>query len=125
MFRRQRKFRREEVLAARPIQNPATSWEKDMNEEAVIFIPRRDVWWVKLAAKIFSIPAERKLVLDRLGTEVWELCTGENTVKDLVEVFQKKHKLSPKQAETSMITYLNQMARRGLIGFLIKNNHDK
>ena len=124
MLRRQPKFSRKEVLEAKPIQNPGTTWEKDLNEEVVVSIPRRNTGWINLLAKVFSIPPQRKIVLDRLGTEVWELCTGKNTVEDLVKVFHKKHKLTRKQAETAMMNYLNQMARRGLIAFLIENNNE-
>ena len=119
MFKKKHKLKQKQILKAKPVQNSIIYWEKDPNGEAILHVPRRNTWWINSLARILKIPPLRKIVLDLVGTYVWELCTGENTVADLIKIFQKKHKLTPKQAGTSMISYLNQMASRGLITFLL------
>lgn len=110
---------REESLKSRPIRNKLLQWEKDLVNEVMIFIPRKETRWVKFLTKFVYIPKRQRILLDKLGSEVWSMCDGKNTVEDMIQKFSARHKLNRKEAETSMITYLKQMAEKGLIGFAV------
>jgi len=113
------KLSREESLRSRPVKNEMLQWEKDLKGEVIIYIPQRQNWWVKFLRRFIYVPKQRRILLDKLGSEVWDMCDGQNTVKDIIERFRQQHKLSWKEAELSMTTYLKQMAQKGLIGFII------
>ena len=58
----------------------------------------------------------RKLQLDILGTGVWELVDGKSTVMEIIDSFAGRHQLYHKEAEISVIQFLRELGRRGIIG---------
>ena len=61
-------------------------------------------------------PVERKLELDALGTQVWDLVNGRRSVRRLVREFAAAHKLPSREAEVAVTQFLRELGRRGLIG---------
>ena len=111
---------REQSLTAVPVRNQAVRWEHDEDlDETLIVIPRGDAFWIRALSKIFYVPDSRRVTLDELGSHVWRRCDGETTVRDLIKEFADRFKLSRKEAELSLITFLKQMARRRLIGLAV------
>ncbi|MBM4080795.1 MAG: PqqD family protein [Planctomycetes bacterium] len=106
---------REESLQAIPAHNPAVKANRDDGGIVRLAIPRRKVWWVNLLAKIVYVPDERRIVLDEIGSEVWAMCDGRLTVRGMIDKFSQKYKLNRKEAEVSMVTYLKQLAQKGII----------
>jgi len=114
------KITREQSLTAIPIRNGNVQWEIDEEvDETLIVIPRRDDWWVRLFARFFFVPDNKKVTLDELGSFVWKRCDGETTVDELIAAFGERYKLSRKEAELSMIAFLQQMAKKRLIGLAV------
>lgn len=122
IFRRKSSARitREQALAAKPLRNPELEAERTEDGEVSVKIPRRKVWWLNLLAKFGSVPEYRIVALDRVGSSVWELCDGEHTVKELIGTLAQKHQLGRKEAELSMVTYLRQLAERGIIVLVVE-----
>jgi len=115
------KITREQMLGSKPIRNQAVIWEKDEDGEILIRIPREEYGWkIKLLSKFFYIPKERKISLDEVGSQVWEMCDGETSVKDIIDTLRKKYKLNRKEAEISLITYLRELGKKGLVGFAVE-----
>ena len=112
---------REQVMNTRPVRNPSIEVTRDARDEVSLRLPRRRVWWINLLARLGGIPAYRLLTLDRVGSSVWELCDGEHTVKELIARLAEEHKLSRKEAELSMVTYLRQLAERGVIVLAVES----
>lgn len=111
---------REQSLKAIPIRNEKILAELDEDTgEMLLLIPRRDDRWVRLLARVFYVPPHKKVSLDELGTTVWNLCDGKNSVREIVGQFAEKYKLSRKEAEVSLTEFLRQMARKRLIGLVI------
>ncbi len=125
-FRRkpQPELSREQSMAAMPIRNPALTVEREEDGTVQLLIPRSDAWWVRLLARLLYIPKRRRVALDELGSFVWELCDGETTVRMLIDKFAQKYKLNRKEAEVSMVTYLKQLAKKGLIGIQVPQKVD-
>jgi hypothetical protein len=103
------------VLSARPVRNARLDASRSADGEVTLKLPRRRTWWVNLVARLAKAPDYRLLTLDRIGAWVWERCDGEHTVRTLVEQAAAEYKLSRKEAELSMMTYLGQLAQRGVI----------
>ncbi len=113
--RRQPRFTPEQVLLSRPVRNPSLQTELVEDGGLRIIIERRREWWVKVLSVLLPIPKRRPIELDPLGKEVWELCDGEHTLRDMIKVFQERHKLSRAEAEWSLRTYLRDLGKRGLV----------
>lgn len=119
MFRRQPKIGREAMLKSKPARNEALTWEKNDNDEVVITIERREDWKARILSKIFWIPPSRTMMLDQIGTQVWDMCDGKTTVDAMIRKLSKDHKLNLKEAEVSLLTYLKSLGKKHLIGFLV------
>jgi len=113
------RFTPEEVLLSRPIRNQGLQTEPTEEGGLRIIIERRPEWWVRALSVLLPIPKRRPLELDPLGREVWELCDGEHTLRQMVKVFEERHKLSRAEAEWSLRTYLRDLAKRGLVAIAI------
>jgi hypothetical protein len=84
-----------------------------------VYAERRGDWWVRLLAVIFPIPRERVVELDAIGGEVWELCDGEHSLREMTRIFRERHKLTRAEAEWSLRTYLKDLGKRRLLGFVV------
>jgi len=111
---------REQALAGKPVRNQDLDVDRGEDGEVVLKLPRRRTWWLNLMAKLGNIPEYRTLTLDRIGSSVWDMCDGEHSVKDLITRLAEEHQLSRKEAEVSMVTYLRQLAERGVIALAIE-----
>jgi hypothetical protein len=58
---------------------------------------------------------ERRLTLDRLGTEVWRLCDGDRTVEEIVDTFSRNHDLTFHEARAAVTGYLTTLIQRGAL----------
>ena len=106
---------REQALSARALRNPDLEATRDEKGVVSVTIPRRDTWWIRMMARISSVPKKRIVTLDEVGTEVWDLCDGEHETGEIIRDFAVRHQLSRKEAEVSVVTYLRDLARRGMI----------
>ena len=58
----------------------------------------------------------RKLQLDALGTSVWDLVDGKRSVRTIIQIFAKAHRLENREAEVSVTSFIRQLGQRGLLG---------
>ncbi|MCD6219926.1 PqqD family protein [Candidatus Calescamantes bacterium] len=107
------------LLQAKPLRNTFVTWEED-GDELYLNIPLKQVKLSKLWRFLFGLPEKKRIHLDILGTEVWKMCNGENTVRDIVKSIQERYNLSRKEAEVSTLEYLRKLMARHLIGLKIK-----
>jgi hypothetical protein len=114
------KLSRQAMLNSRPARNELLSWEKTEAGEVQITVQRQDTWKVRLLSKVFYIPKERKITLDAIGTEVWQLCTGRATVAQIIEALAVKYQLNRKEAEVSLLSYLKTLGQKRFIGFVLE-----
>lgn len=118
--RRKIVFSREQSLASKPLRNRVVAWEHTDKGEIRIWMPRKKSWAAKTIERIFPLPENKEMVLDEIGSFVWELCDGKTTVEGIVVALEKKYKLNRKEVEVSVTQYLRTLAQRGLIGFQIE-----
>jgi hypothetical protein len=112
-----------EMLELRPIRNPELEW-KEENERIVLCIKHgeRKNWKLRLANLIVPLPPDRRVALDAIGTDVWRMLDGKNTVERIAKSLAKKYKLGPREAELSLQQFFKELGRRGYIGFLKEND---
>ena len=125
LFRRRPRLAPEQVLGSRPVRNPALRSEPIDGGGIRLYVERRKIWWARVLSMVFPIPRERAIELDGVGEEVWGLCDGETTLRDMTRVFQERHKLTRAEAEWSLRTYLRDLGKRGLVGFVVNKAKEK
>ena len=117
---KRRTLTREQVLSSIPVRNPKLEWKRTVDGKVIVIVRRRDDWLGKLVGVLFCVPKMKEVVLsDRIGTEVWEMCDGKHTIERMVGRIARKYKLTEREAEVSLITFLNRMAKRGMVFFLV------
>jgi len=114
-------LKRDDILKAIPLRNSTVKWEKNDEGEVSIVIPQMDKLWVKIVTKIFMVPGKRVVVLDEIGSYVWLQCDGEHTIRDIMNSLSGKYRLTRKESEVSLITYMRDLGKRGMLGFAIED----
>jgi hypothetical protein len=113
------------MLNSRPARNEALAWDENDDGEVVVKVERQETLRVRLLSKIFYIPRERKITLDEVGTEVWQMCNGKTSVAQMIERLGKKYQLNRKEAEVSLLSYLKTLGQKRFVGFLIEGEKGK
>src|SRR5438445_8612222 len=112
------KITRQEILTAVPMRNSLIEWETNNQDEVMLKIPRREDRAGRILHRVFVAPSFKQVVLDEVGSDVWQLCTGENNVDTIVKTLAKKYKLGRREVELSLANYLRTLAQRGYIGLV-------
>ena len=76
-------------------------------------------WIDSLAKRLGGLPPKRqtrKVQLDAMGTLVWDLVDGERSVRMIIQIFARTHRLETREAEVSVATFIRQLGQRGLLG---------
>ncbi|NNK14174.1 MAG: PqqD family protein [Desulfofustis sp.] len=122
LFRKKRKqpaLTRDQALACTPVRNDIVSWE--VLESGLVRIEYVLVLkpFLKSISERFSSSNDdlptRKLELDALGSQVWQMIDGSRTTAQLVEEFARLQKISNQEAEQSITLFLRELGKRGLI----------
>lgn len=103
-----------------PVRNVAIEEERTDDGEVRLVIPLRAPRWAWPLSRLLYVPKTRRLVLDEIGSYVWSLCNGERSVREIIQALSQRYKLHRKEAEVSVVAYLRQLARRGLIGIAVR-----
>lgn len=112
-------FTKDDIMKSRPIRNSVIKWEQSEKGEVSLIIPQKNVLWVRIISKIFMLPNSRVVILDEVGSFVWSLCDGYNSIDTIVKALCNRYKLTHKEAETSLLEYFRKLGRRGIIGFAV------
>ena len=110
---------KETLVGMHPLRNQLVDWEVDDRGEIVLKIPQTHKKWLRIMAKIFKLPPMRIVVLDEVGSHVWQLCDGYHTIKQIVKSLRDRYKMTRKEAETSLFSYMQTLGKRGIIGFAV------
>jgi len=111
---------RTESLACIPRKNDEINWQ-ELENGNILFtyaIPLSR-FFTALHQKFSKNKAEtptKKLQLDQMGSFVWHLIDGKNTVKDIIKRFAKDYKVTSQEAETAVAAFLKTLGQRGFIG---------
>ena len=105
------------VFRLRPVRNSAIEWERSADGETMLRIKRREDRTGKWMTFLFRVPDAKRVQLDEVGSFVWDLCGGENTVEEIVRKTAIQYRLNRREVEVSVTTYLQMLAERHYIGF--------
>lgn len=80
----------------------------------------RDKGIIKVFSRMFFMPREKKIQLDEVGAWVWSKCDGRTNVDKMIKMMSEEFKLSRKESEVSLLSFLRSMSKKKLIGFEVK-----
>ncbi|MES2463197.1 MAG: PqqD family protein [Armatimonadota bacterium] len=114
------KVTRAQMLGAIPVRNATVQWARETRDDsrpniALLRIPRRADKFGNTIARLFKLPEFRKLELDEIGSDVWEMCDGTISVDAVTRAICTKYRLNRRQAEASVAAYLRMLAERRLV----------
>ena len=105
-----------EYLAACVYRNEAMEVEELRSGRCRVAVPlKRPRWLVPPLTWILPFSSHRRVELDELGSEVLRLCDGRRSVEEIIEKFASSHKLTFREAQVSVTTFLKQLTQRGII----------
>ncbi|MGC8669106.1 MAG: PqqD family protein [Chthonomonadales bacterium] len=111
---------RQAAFRLRPVRNSLVEWDRNTEGEALLRIPLRERRFSRILSAIVAVPKSRSIQLDEVGTFVWALCDGSNTVESIVQKTCAQYKMNRREVELSVTAYLQMLAERNLIGFYEK-----
>lgn len=112
---------KDEFKKLRPVISPYVHQKKKTDKDLLLKVDVREIKKRSIIKRIFPTPDSRKILLDRLGMDVFLLCDGKHKVKDIINNFQEKYRLTPIETETAVQNYLMSLTERHLVGFLVPN----
>jgi len=112
------------MLEARPERNAAARAAADGEAEVTIAIQTRPPRYLSVPPLSWIVPVrkERKVTLDKLGTEIWRLCDGSMTIEGVVDSFSRSHGLTFHEARVAVTGYVKGLIRHGVVA--IELNED-
>ena len=117
--RKGRRPRPDELLAAVPFQNEAADVRTAPQGTMLVSVPlKKPRWLVPPLTYILPFSSERRVELDEIGSEVFQMCDGEKTVESIIEKFAENHKLSFRESQIPVTQFLEQLSQRGLIAIV-------
>jgi hypothetical protein len=124
VFRKKQKrnthLSRAKALDCTPVKNIHVKATRLDTGEVLLTYPAAMRPWLAGLIRRFGGPSDRsltkKLQLDELGTQVWDLIDGRSTVQKVIQCFAEDYQLHLKEAEVSVSRFLRELGRRGIIG---------
>jgi hypothetical protein len=111
---------RSDALNAKPVKNSQIIENRSSSGEITIHYPVTMRPLIARLAKHLGQPHStiqtKKLQLDHLGANVWELIDGKRSVRRIIEEFAEAQQLQRREAEMAVTQFLRQLGQRGLIG---------
>jgi hypothetical protein len=118
--KRDPQFSRVQALKCTPVKNIHVMATRLNSGEILLTYPAAMRPWIAGLIRRFGGTSDRsltrKLQLDELGTQVWDLIDGNNTVQSVIQRFAANYQLQLKEAEVSVSRFLRELGRRGIIG---------
>jgi hypothetical protein len=118
--KRNPQFSRIQALECTPVKNIHVKAMRLDTGEIMLTYPAAMRPWIAGLIRRFGGASDKsfikKLQLDELGTQVWDLIDGSATVQSVIQRFAEDTQLHLKEAEVSVSRFLRELGRRGIIG---------
>ncbi len=112
------RFRREDAMAATPVHLPVAGIRERNNGgiEITVEFQRPQSWrrWLGVSGTM-----KKTFGLDRLGREVYDLCDGKRSVREVIEAFAETHRISRTEAELAVTRFMRVLVSKGILGMSV------
>ncbi len=111
-----------QALNYKPVKNDQVTESRLATGELLLIYPEQIRPWLTRLLRRFGGPYKtvrtKKIQLDTLGTDVWDMMDGHRSVQHVIHRFADKYQLHPKEAEVAVTRYIRDLGKRGLIGLM-------
>lgn len=85
--------------------------------QQIIFHQNRDVQGTNMDGEtvLLDLSTGRYYTLNRVGSVIWEHCTGHHTISDIHAILCDRFDVAPERALDDLITLVNQLVQEGLL----------
>lgn len=113
---------RKRLMLLRPVHNSLITVEERDDGEIILHIPVKEKvgFFTKILAKCVQMPSEKRVELDEVGSFVWKLCDGSNTLESVVQKVGREYRMNRREAEVSTTTFMEMLIQRNFIAFYKK-----
>ena len=108
-------------MAAAPMRLPVVGVRDRDNGglEVTVEFERPASWrrWFGVSGKI-----RKTFGLDPLGREIYDLCDGKRSVRQIIRLFAESHGISTAEAELAVTRFMRLLISKGIIGMAVPRN---
>jgi hypothetical protein len=109
------------MLLSKPVQNAAAEVKAEGQKGVRITVKKRRPFFLIPPLSWFIRPRlTGTVLLDRLGTLVWDLCTGDRTVEQIVDEFARRHRLTFHESRVAVTNYMKLLVERGALAMAME-----
>lgn len=85
--------------------------------DRVLLQPSPDVQSASLEGEtvLLNVSTGRYYTLNRVGSVIWEHCTGHNTISDIHAVLCRRFEVAPERVLEDLVALINQLVQEGLL----------
>jgi hypothetical protein len=102
-------------IQSRPVRNDQVEWDKNSTDVVKLYLPYKKTPFMKILGRFIDIPEERSYRFNQIGSMVWELCDGKNTVQEIKDILIQRTRGNEKDMEKRLFKFLNRLVRNDLI----------
>lgn len=108
---------RADVLQSVPFRNPKVKWETDERGEVSLIIPADQKRLFRILIRLMDLPKTRVVLLDKVGSFVWQECDGEQTFEQISRRLSERFRMTRRESETSLAAFFRNLGKRGILAF--------
>ena len=101
------------LLYMRPIAKPYV--KTSVINDQLNLVVNHNQWLNRLATKLFRVPDKTYIALDSQGAYVWQHCTGQFTIIDIMEAMRKQFGTDAEPVLERLVVFMQLLARNQLI----------
>lgn len=115
-MKQNKKISREEIILEWLELFPLRQLDFELNEKklAEIFVPHSENWFTKNFLPKIKSPAQR-IHLDDIGTFIWKLCDGTNSIASICKKIQMEFGDRVTQIEERTVLFAQQMYKQNFL----------
>ncbi len=102
-------------MQSRPVRNDKAEWDRTSPDAIKLYLPFRKTSTMSLVGRFIDIPEERSFKFNPMGSMVWELCDGQNSVQEIKDIIVQRTRGNEKDLEKRLLKFLNKLMRSELI----------
>ncbi len=109
------------MLLSQPVQNAAAEVKAEGQKGVRITVKKRRPFFLIPPLSWFIRPRlTGTVLLDRLGTLVWDLCSNDRTVEQIVDEFAHRHRLTFHESRVAVTNYMKLLVERGALAMAME-----
>lgn len=109
---------REQAFEAKPVALRVKTRQPLDNGGLCLIVPFQPRGYQKWLLRVPK-DATRRIELDVAGVEVFDMCDGRTSVRQMARQFARNHKVAQQEAEVAVTAFIRSMIQRGLVSVVV------